>query len=197
MKGLIGMADSLADEDGFSRFMEVVDTLRAIRSTVDQGRLDRGAGLLELEHGGVTAFEHTECHFRTIKSYGFISEGEDPYAVYFARWAEGDKSLGVSFLVSIYGYGEEADESARRLAALHCHLLENGPGFEVRNGPDNQWGDISGLGSVVTREEALEQPLAQNVFDIVDKVIVDDPAVREFIYEYDSLNRAARRAASS
>jgi len=186
------MPDS-GDSDEIELFMALVDDLKAIRSNVDAGRLDRGAGVLEIEHDGVSTFGDYDCDHRTLKSTGFVSEGESAYAVYFARWTEGVKSSGVSFLVSIYGWAEGSDETEKRLVAVHCHLLENGPGFQVLEAPDVYWGDVSSyFGQVMTRNDVVGRAIGKDVFDIVDIAIVDDPAVRAFVYDYDNLYEAAR-----
>ena len=148
---------------------------------------------LTLEQAGDKTFGKCDCcGSRSRKVWGYVNSLSfgGAHAVYYARWADGNREHGLSMLVSIHGWGEGADETRRRLVSVYCRLADTGPQFMALDEPDSEWGgDLTRFGKVVNRDNLLSSPLRREVFDVVDLVFAKDRRVRGFVYPRPGVSR--------
>jgi hypothetical protein len=57
------------------------------------------------------------------------------------------------------------------------------PGFTVVDASTMPWGKDGFLGKGLSRDEGLTDPVLEQVFDVLDQVVFDDPRVRGFLTE--------------
>lgn len=150
---------------------------------------------LTLEEAGDKTFDKCDyCGSRTRKVWGYVSsESLGAHAVYYVRWSDGNRDHGMSFIISIHGWGEGADQSLRRLVAIECRFGDNGPELMAIDGPDDQWGDLSRFGKVVGRATFLASPLRREIFDVTDLIFLKDRRVRGFVDPRSPIQRLLSR----
>jgi hypothetical protein len=64
---------------------------------------------------------------------------------------------------------------------LELRVLETGPSFMLVDAATLPWTDNAIVGTTLTREAALGHPMRDEVFAILDQVIVEDPRVERFL----------------
>ena len=83
--------------------------------------------------------------------------------------------------VGLGEWGEGADASTRVAFALDLRVF--GDQFEVMvtDASQSQWSDAEVLGTMLDRKTALAHPWIREVFHIVDHLVLEDSAVREYL----------------
>ena len=76
--------------------------------------------------------------------------------------------------ISLRGWGEGADASAKECIALEWLNTETGPGCRVVDAIDTSWAKEQMLGRMLSREEALASGRAAEAFAISDVVWLND-----------------------
>jgi hypothetical protein len=115
--------------------------------------------------------------------WGNVYAGAQQRAVYYVRWTAGRRRENVIFLVSV-GSWMNAAPGDRRSVALACRFWRRRPGFMVIDAARTPWGlngDEPVLGRMLPRDAVIGTALATEVFGMIDRIIVDDPRVREFL----------------
>ncbi len=136
--------------------------------------------VLTLELGNdVTESQCACCGRSTRRVSGFVSADADARAAYIACWTDGHRDLGAEMVISI-GEWDGAPAEARVAVALAWHAVPSGPGCVVIDGPTSKWQGRPVLGRLLTREEALNSPAAEEAFLITNLIFDADPRFRAF-----------------
>lgn len=119
------------------------------------------------------------CGSRTRVVHGFVWNDEGARAVYVVRWAPGRTEHPAIVALSIGAWGG-APASARRCFVFE-HLITDRPGFVAIDGPSSSFAAQPGiLGELLTREAALQSPLKNEAFQILDAVGVQDHRLNDW-----------------
>jgi hypothetical protein len=103
-------------------------------------------------------------------------------AVYYVRWTPERPDDKVGWLLFIGRWGKATQPSDRRGVALLMRSDRWWPGFMVIDPQETPWRHEEGkLGLFLRRHEVVGQPIAQEAFDIVDQVLVQDERVTELL----------------
>jgi hypothetical protein len=111
----------------------------------------------------------------------FVYKDGDAYAIYYAAFSDNHPDGTVKMAVGLGEWGEGADASARVAFALDLRVF--GDQFEVMvtDAAQSQWSDAEVLGTMLDRKAALAHPWIREVFHIVDHLVLEDSAVREYL----------------
>jgi hypothetical protein len=120
------------------------------------------------------------CGGTTTTLVRFVHKDGDAHAVYYAAFTEKHPDRGVTSLVSIGPWGEGSDPADRSAFALHLWQNEDNFNVSVVEGSTSLWADKPILGTMLTREEALQHPLLSEVFHITDHMFTDDELLISF-----------------
>ena len=117
------------------------------------------------------------CGNQTRTVWGYVHEkGGGTLASYFAQWTVGKSIEGhpANFDL-IYGAWGEGSNRNDRCAISLIHFESDGvPGVSVIDANDRPIASSELVGSAMSREELIGTPLVQQVFAIVDAVILQD-----------------------
>lgn len=129
------------------------------------------------------------CDGLTVRVTGFVSRGDDAFAIYYARYSTNHPEGELGMLVSLGAWGEGSAPSQR--TAFYCRVravsTETGPSYEVMLGDAaaSPWADVDLVGAKLSRAGALAHPDKATAFAILDEAFVQDPSLRGFVQRAD------------
>jgi len=111
---------------------------------------------LTIEPGIETTIGHCDTCGHDSKVFrGFVYASDTAFGLYVCYFTESHPEQGVSMAISLRGWGEGADASAKECIALEWLNTETGPGCRVVDAIDTSWAKEQMLGRMLSREEAL------------------------------------------
>ena len=104
----------------------------------------------------------------------FVSKDGDAYAIIFISFTDNHVDRLVKFAVSL---GELWPDSSlsRRCFTIWYKYTPDAYGFMMCDPADGDWQDVKSLGRQLTRDEALKDHEVKAVWDILDRVVMEDP----------------------
>ena len=138
--------------------------------------------MVTIEPGGeATIAQCPDCGRLTRTVWGYVSRDQKPCAAYFARWTDGHVERGAQILVSVGNWGKDAAPSQRRSVGIECRMGADCPGFTVVDAATLPWSGEAFLGEQLSGEAALSDRIAQEVYAILDCLIVEDSRINHFL----------------
>ena len=118
------------------------------------------------------------CGCRTTHLVRFVTRDENAFAIYYVDFGEGHDFVS---LIAGFGDWDENSEPKQRTAfAFRIWMTENQFQVGLVDAADSMY-STSFLGTILDREEALNHPLKQEIFDLSDHIIACDQPVIEFL----------------
>lgn len=96
------------------------------------------------------------------------------------RWTDFHLERGAQIAVSIGTWGDDSRPIDRVTFGIECRVTAEGPGFMLVDAAEMPWDDPF-LGMRLTRLQALADARKAEVFEILDRIVEDDPRVRTFL----------------
>ena len=125
--------------------------------------------------------ECPDCGEATRSVWGYVSTETEARAVYYIRWTDFHVERGAQIAVSIGTWGEASRPVERAVFGVECRIdRETGPAFMLVDAESMPWEDPF-LGMKLTRNQALADARKSEVFEILDRIVVDDPRFRAFL----------------
>jgi hypothetical protein len=113
------------------------------------------------------------CGSPTIQLARFVHRNGEPFAVYRALLAHGPHERRADLVISLGDWAETASPSDR--VTFACHLTAAPDNFNVGLVEPHQTSWSSGeLGRILSRDEALQHPWTQEVFNLSDRILECD-----------------------
>jgi len=136
--------------------------------------------MLEIECEVPTRTPCSCCNNTTVRLTRFVYRDGDAHAVYYAQFTEGHEDGTLSGLISLGEWGDNAPPERR--VAFPFALWRDGENYNVRitNAEVSPWRDVTLMGRILDRTEALQHAWLQEVFQITDQMTEDDPEVRTY-----------------
>jgi hypothetical protein len=127
------------------------------------------------------------CGEETVRLTRFVYQDDDAFAVYYAKFTRGHNKKVVYGLSGLGEWGE-GGEPADRLA-FPFRIWSSGEYYQVGLVDQEQspWSDVTYLGRILDREEALTHPWVKDVFHITDHMVVDDKSIIEYFEQEQQL----------
>jgi len=124
----------------------------------------------------------TCCGGTTRTVTGLISTPEAGVAAYFVSWTVGAvASHGAKFDLIIGSWGAGAPADDRVAVALELRMIEGRPQFMVQDAAGRPAAQASLAPRALRREEVIGTPLAQEVFDMIDAIWLQDARITDII----------------
>jgi hypothetical protein len=139
---------------------------------------------ISVEAGEQSVGVCADCGQTTCTVWGYVRTDGDPRAVYYVRWTEAHPERGAQFMLSIGRWGDGTSSADRHCVGLECRIDQNGPSFMVVDSAALLWGDADLLGAKLTRVAAMADPIAQEAFSMVDRLIEADSRIKAFIQSH-------------
>lgn len=119
------------------------------------------------------------CNGRMTNLTRFVSRDGDAFAIYHATLAEEHPELGAHLAIGIDDDWSMPESSSRVAFACWILLAENELRVSVTNKAESPWSESKVLGRMLDRDEALANPLIDEVFHLTDHIVEQDPVIRE------------------
>lgn len=123
------------------------------------------------------------CGTETVTLTRFVLKDGSAHAVYYAQFSRGHETDVVSGLVSLGEWGDSATPEDRLAFPLQLWTSKDNYNVAFVNASDSPWGDVTFMGRLLDREEALKHPWCSEVFHITDHIVADDAEVKAFLDE--------------
>ncbi len=94
--------------------------------------------------------------------------------MYLCTYTSSHPELGVAMSVSLRGWGDGAETSAKECVALEWRNGDSGPGCRVIDASETSWASNSSLGQMLSREQAMMSGRASEAFSVTDAAWVED-----------------------
>jgi hypothetical protein len=121
-----------------------------------------------------------DCGEATRSVWGYVSTDAAARAVYYIRWTDFPLERGAQIAISIGAWGESSRPVDRATFGIECRVTAEGPGFMLVDAAAMPWDDAF-LGMRLTRPQALADVRKTEVFEIVDRIVEEDPRFRTFL----------------
>lgn len=114
---------------------------------------------------------------------GLVYEDGDAYAAYQVHWTLGQiEKHGASFFIILGYWGEDTVAADRYAVALRYRADSEATGFMVVDADETRIASHPLVGRALRREDVINTPLAQEVFDIVDFIWLHDDRITEITH---------------
>jgi len=122
-----------------------------------------------------------ECNLHSFTGHGFIYKNDDAYSVYYAAWSEKDSDLGVSLAIAVGEWDDDSTNECRTCFGVEAFENEDQVSFRIIEPNDSPWPSTDLLGSMISRERALNHELLQDIFKISEEVVRNHPTIRDYL----------------
>ncbi|GAA0860624.1 hypothetical protein [Aliiglaciecola litoralis] len=124
------------------------------------------------------------CGNKTVRLTRFVYQDDNAFAVYYAQFSHGHDE---KYLSGIVGLGEWGDDEVGPEArvAFPFRIWTDDDNFKVGlvDASESPWREVTFLGKILDRAEALEHEWLKDVFHITDHMVVDDKEIVEYFNE--------------
>ena len=128
------------------------------------------------------------CGAETVTLTRFVLEDGSAHAVYYAQYSRGHETGVVSGLVSLGNWSDSATPDERLAFPLQLWASNDNCNVAFVDARDSPWSDVTFMGRLLDREEALAHPWRAEVFHLADRIVRDDPQVKALLDEAASKN---------
>jgi hypothetical protein len=105
---------------------------------------------------------------------------DDPYALYQVHWTTKQVGRhGAEFFIVLGRFGEGTTATDKFAVALHFFVEPDRFGFMVVDADQTPIASHPLVGRALPRESVIDTPLAQEVFDLVDAIWLEDTNISE------------------
>src|SRR5437016_7477855 len=129
----------------------------------------------------ITDFPCSDCGEDAANAWGWVHEGKEALAAYFAGLLKPHKERPVMLTLSIGQWGEGAAPDDRRMLLIELRPKGDSWAMMVRNATESRYRDELVLGVPMSREEALAWEGLEAAYAVADFIVAHDPAVRSFL----------------
>jgi hypothetical protein len=137
--------------------------------------------MFQFEEMKVSDFGPCECCGDLSRhASGMVRRDGDPYAIYQVDWTTQQVARhGAEFYLLLGHFGEGTTPADKFAVALHFFVEPDRFGFMVVNADETRIASHPLVGRALRREEVVGTPLAQEVFDLVDAIWLEDGNIAE------------------
>ena len=119
------------------------------------------------------------CSGRMTNLTKFVTKDGDAFAIYHATIAEQHPELGAYLAIGIDEDWSKPESPTRVAFACWLSMTENEFRVSVTDRAESPWSKSKVLGRMLDRDEALANPLIDEVYHLTDHIVEQDPVIRE------------------
>ena len=137
--------------------------------------------MFQFEEMKVSDFGPCECCGDVSRrATGMVRRDGDAYAIYHVDWTTQQVARhGAEFYLLLGRFGEGTTAADKFLVALHFFIEPDTFGFMVVDANQTPMATHPLAGRSLTREDVVDTPLAQEVFDLIDAIWLNDGNISE------------------
>ncbi|HEY0765410.1 MAG TPA: hypothetical protein VGD61_23735 [Pyrinomonadaceae bacterium] len=133
------------------------------------------------EGSRVTDYGPCECCGDSSRlAAGMVRLNDEPYALYQVHWTANQIfKHGADFYLILGEFGEGTTAADKFAIALHFFIDSDRFGFMVVDADKTQISSHPLVGRALPRADVINTPLAEEVFELVDAIWLDDENIAE------------------
>ena len=120
------------------------------------------------------------CGQEMINLTRFVHQDGDAFGVYYAKFTIGHPDRIVYGLIGLGKWGDGAVPNDRLAFPFRVWTTDNKFQVGLMDAKESPWKDVTYLGRILDRDEALSHPLIKDVFHITDHMVTDDNVVIDY-----------------
>ena len=120
------------------------------------------------------------CSKESCIGNGFVYKDGDAYAAYCATWSTNHPGDGVNIALGIGEWGDQSP-SGRTCFGLIVRRIADEYSLRVIDHEESAWKNKKVLGDMLSRNEGISHPLLKEAFTIVERIVEEHSAIREFL----------------
>jgi hypothetical protein len=118
------------------------------------------------------------CGKTTVRLTRFVYKDDDAFAVYYASFTPDHDERWVSGLIGLGVWGDdEAGPEARTAFPFQIFVKDDCFNVRMVDASESPWRDVTFLGRILDRNEALAHEWIEEVFHITDHMLEEDPEI--------------------
>jgi hypothetical protein len=139
--------------------------------------------MLHVETGATVNADPCACCGRERRaSFGFVHDGDDTVAFYYAALAPlTHKERSVTLAVSLGDWGHEVEPTTRHAAVLRARCVRGEIEIAFLEPGESPVKDRAALGTVLSRTDALKSVTCDRFVEIAGAVLLEDADVNEYV----------------
>lgn len=139
--------------------------------------------MLHVETGATVHAEPCPCCGKERRaSFGFVHDGDDTVAFYYAALApQSHRERSVTLAISLGDWGHEVDPATRHAAVLRARSVRGEIEIAFLEPSDSPVRDRAPLGPILARAAVVTSVTCDRFVEIAGAVLVDDPEVNEYV----------------
>lgn len=123
------------------------------------------------------------CGYDGSTVWGLVYCHDAACAAYYVHWTPGRLEHGARFDLVLGDWSAGASTVERSAVALAYRLYPNGPEFKVVDAGEKRIADRAVIGKFLLRDDVVGQPIADEIFQIVDAIWLQDLRIAELAGE--------------
>lgn len=137
--------------------------------------------MFQFEETRVTDYGPCECCGDTTRlATGMVRLNHEPYALYQVHWTSNQVlKHGAEFYLILGEFGEGTTAADKFAVALHFFVNSETYGFMVVDADKTPISSHPLVGRALSRADVIGTPLAQEIFDLVDAIWLEDENIEE------------------
>ena len=136
--------------------------------------------MIEIEVEEPTESRCKCCGAIAVRLTRFVYRDGDAHAVYYAQYTPKHKEKRISGLIGLGDWGEDAPPENRVAFPFQIWTDKNNFNVGLVDASDSPWSDVTFLGRILNREEALKHEWISDVFHITDHMVTDDKEIESY-----------------
>ena len=137
--------------------------------------------MLEIEFEPPSTYRCECCGTDTVRLTRFELKDGNAHAVYYAQYSKGHETNRVKGIVGLGDWGDDAKPSDRLAFPFQRWVADGNYNVGLVDAAESPWQDVTFIGRVLNRNEALAHPWHEEVFHITDHMVAEDPEIRSFL----------------
>lgn len=120
------------------------------------------------------------CGNKTTKLVRYVLQNDIPFALYMAAYTEGHEDKIVELIVGLGSWNDDSLPTERTAFTLWIRENNDAWAITLTHKEDSTWRNVTFLGQVLGREEALQHPWINDVYEITDHILSEDKKIIEY-----------------
>jgi hypothetical protein len=121
------------------------------------------------------------CGGVTTHLIRFVYRDGDAYAVYYAKFSDNHADGTVNVLIGLGEWGEGSTRDDRVAFAAQIRVTRREFQVMIVDAGQSIWSQVTLMGPLLARAEALDHPLVSEVFHLTDHIVHDDAEVHAYL----------------
>ena len=137
--------------------------------------------MFQFEERTITNYGPCECGGDTsLLASGLVRRDQEPYAAYQVHWTKNQVAKhGAEFYIVLGEFGDGTTAADKFAVALHFFVEDERHGFMVVDADQTSIASHPLVGSALPRSNVIDTPLAEEVFELVDAIWLEDENIAE------------------